>query len=748
MSAKEIEMAIKGAIDEAYDREHEYITVEHLFYSLLNYDDILDIFDILTVETPIFRELLDEYLDSEIPLMSKEAIKRGDAPKQTIGFQRVLERAVLQVKYSGRNHVGVLDVLAAITEEEDTFGVYLLLKQGITRLQLLEAISHGHYGEQDGFPGGEKGESRQKEDNSKNPLQEYTENMTEMAAEKKLSTLIGRGIELEHLERILCRKTRNNPILIGEPGVGKTVIVHGLANAIMSGDVPDVLVGTQIYSMDIGGLLAGTKFRGQMEERLKSVLTALKKVEKPILFIDEIHLISGAGQVSGSNIDVANLLKPALADGHIKCIGATTYEEFKKSIESDKALVRRFQKIDIEPSSIDETVNILKGLKQEYEEFHDITYKNSALLAAAKLSDRFIQERFLPDKAIDLIDEAGAANRMLPKKKKKKNITEIEIKKIISAKANIPDLDATEDDTQKLIDLKEKILEKVYGQDGAVESVVEAIKLSRAGLGYPTQPMGSFLFVGPTGVGKTELAKQLASILDINFLRFDMSEYMEKHTVSRLIGAPPGYIGYDKGGLLTDAIRKTPHTVLLLDEIEKAHPDIFDILLQVMDHAELTDNNGRKARFQNVILIMTSNAGSRDINKIGIGFGSTLNSQNNSKELERLFSPEFRNRLTEIVKFDTLNSEVAGMVVNKFIQELALQTKNKNVALSITDEAVKHLAIKGFDEIFGARPLKRLIEQLIRKPLANLMLFGNLKQGGKASVIVKKGNIEIKSRLK
>ncbi|MBN2714624.1 MAG: AAA family ATPase [Deltaproteobacteria bacterium] len=746
MSTKSIKHTIEAAIDEAYRRRHEYITAEHLLYALLHNHDVIDILDHLDVDIKKVVGELDWYLDNEVPVLSDEALERKESPIQTMGFQRVLESAVMQVKYSYRSEIGTPDLLVALWEEKRSFGVGLLKKQGVSQVDLLEVISNDDADDESEAPGWEiqplrQGHNRRREE-KESPLDKFTIHLTQLAREGKTQTLIGRDAELERTMQVLCRKTRNNPILLGEPGVGKTVMVHGLANRIAAGEIPDILRNSEIYLMEIGSLLAGTKYRGQMEERLKSVISALEKIDNPILFIDEIHLISGAGAVSGSAVDVSNLLKPALASGRIRCIGTTTYDDFKRSIETDKALLRRFQKIDIEPTTLEQTYEVLMGLKAEYESFHGAGYTDAALKAACDLAEKYIQNRFMPDKAIDLVDETGARNRMAKAENKKDTLDVTDIREVVSKVARIPDLEAGEDDRAVLKHLERNIEKQVFGQNTAVSAVVEAIKLSRAGVGEPGAPVGSFLFVGPTGVGKTELARQLAEQLSIQFIRFDMSEYMEKHTVSRLIGSPPGYVGYEQGGLLTDAIRKTPHAVLLLDEIEKAHKDIFDILLQVMDYGQLTDNNGRKSHFQNVILIMTSNAGSRDGSKATIGFGDS-GVFNADKEIERLFSPEFRNRLTEIVKFDRLQKATAVQIATKFINQLQQQITEQKVVLEVTDDALELLADKGFDDLFGARPMKRLIEKKIRRPLAARILFGDLQKGGTAVIAAKDGDIAV-----
>jgi len=745
MSTRDVEQVIRHAVDEAVSRRHEYITVEHLLWALLQRRDIADVLERCDADVHATMEALDGYLKKEIPTVAEGA--PDTAPARTVGFGRVLERAVMQVQYSGRSDVEANDILVAIAAEEDSFGVWLLARQGATLMALQAAVSHDDDDAPDRegpaweLPSGAaaKRSNRKKVD----PLSAYTVCLTDRADTGQVEPLVGRDDVLESLARVLCRRTRNNPVLLGEPGVGKTAIVHGLCARIVAGRVPAPLARARVYLMEIGSLLSGTRYRGQMEERVKGVLDALSRQENPVLFIDDIHLISGAGQVSGSAVDVSNLLKPALSGGRIRCIGATTWEDYKRTIEHDKALARRFQKIEVVPDTVDSTIEVLRGLRPGYEAFHEVAYSDEALRAAAELSDRHIPERFLPDKAIDLIDECGAANRLRSDDNRATTIEKSHIREIVSKVARIPEIEADADDRDRLFHLESRIRAKLFGQDHAVAAVVQAIQLSRAGLSAPSQPVGSFLFAGPTGVGKTELARQLAHHLAVPFIRFDMSEYMEKHTVSRLIGAPPGYVGFEQGGLLTDAIRRTPHAVLLLDEIEKAHGDLFDILLQVMDHGELTDNNGAKARFQNVVLIMTSNAGSRDISKKGIGFSRGVDTGAGDRELERLFSPEFRNRLTDIVRFSPLSREHARCIVRKFIDELSAQAAERRVTIDVTDEAVDRLAQDGFDDVFGARPLKRLIEKTVRRALAERILFGDLKDGGRAEVTVQDGAVTV-----
>ncbi len=734
MTEQGAQFAIQAAIRQAHGRRHEYVTVEHLLYALLFDDFTAEVIRSCGGEVEAVQSELDAYLSAKIPKLPDGG--EDQDPKQTIGFRRVLERAVMQVQSSDRVRIGSKDILVAVFGETESYAVYLLGRQGINRIKIIEHISHGVSGTESGMEGETGGRPLTK------PLEKFTVNLTDLAKQGELDPLIGRQHEMDRVMQVLCRRTRNNPVLIGDSGVGKTAIVHGLAQRVAEDDVPEILKGSKIFLLELGSLLAGTKFRGQFEERMKACLDELKEREKPILFIDEIHMIVGAGAASGTTMDVSNMLKPALQTGKIRCIGATTHEDFRRSLEADKALVRRFQKVDVPESSVEDTVKILEGLKDRYEEFHGVSYTEDALTSAAELSSRYVSERFLPDKAIDVIDEAGARNQMLGKGERKETLKKPDVEEVVSLIARIPDLSASENDRERLASLQSEMKDVVFGQDSAIDAVVDAIKLSRAGLGHPDQPVGAFLFVGPTGVGKTEVARQLARIMSVGFHRFDMSEYMEKHAVSRLIGAPPGYVGYDQGGLLTEAIRKTPHCVLLLDEIEKAHRDLFDILLQVMDHASLTDNNGRQADFHNVILIMTSNAGSREISQKGIGFNKSLDVSKMNKEVERLFSPEFRNRLTDTVTFGALSQEVMARIVHKFIDELRLQLDERTVSIELTDNAIAWLAAKGHDDIFGARPLVRLIQSEIRRRLAEELLFGKLVEGGQVEVDEKEGELK------
>ncbi len=733
MSQQGIQFAIQAAIRQAYSRRHEYVTVEHLLYALLFEKSIAGAIHQCGGDLEAMKSELDTYLSAEVPNLAKGL--EGEDPKQTVGFQRVLERAVLQVHVSDRTEVKSDDVLIAIYGESESYAVYMLNKQGITRLAMLEYISHGiSSASEDNMEPTRETEGESGERPVQKPLEKFMVNLTDLARDGRLDPLIGRQQEMERIMQVLCRRTRNNPVLIGDSGVGKTAIVNGLAECIANAEVPKVLEVSEIYMLDLGSLLAGTKFRGQFEERMKACLDELKNKEKPILFIDEIHMIVGAGAASGTTMDVSNMLKPALQTGSLRCIGATTHEDYRRSLEGDKALARRFQKVDIPESSVEDAIEILKGLKIRYEQFHGINYTEGALISAVELSARHVSERFLPDKAIDVIDEAGARNQILTSEDRSDTLTKSDIEEVVARIARIPDLKAGKSDRERLSALERDMKNVVFGQDQAIESIVNAIKLSRAGLGHPEQPVGAFLFVGPTGVGKTEVARQLSKKMGVGFHRFDMSEYMEKHTVSRLIGAPPGYVGYDQGGLLTEAIRKTPHSVLLLDEIEKAHTDLFDILLQVMDRAALTDNNGRQADFHNVIVIMTSNAGSREMSQKNIGFNRFVDTFKGDKEIERLFSPEFRNRLTETIAFGALSLDVMKRIVDKFLFELHEQLKEQAVSLDLSDKAVTWLATKGHNEVFGARPLSRLMQKELRQPLAEEMLFGKLIEGGHLKV--------------
>ncbi|MGD8304488.1 MAG: ATP-dependent Clp protease ATP-binding subunit ClpA, partial [Desulfobacterales bacterium] len=680
-------------------------------------------------------DALENFFDEKIERIPKE---NDYVLQQTIGFQRVIQRAVNHARSAEKQEVAVADVLASIFLEKDSHAEYFLSSEGITRLDVLNYISHNI--SKDSF--GDSRDrlvrpSREERDRRRqaNPLEQFTLNLIDLAAEGKLDPLIGRSTELERTMQVLCRRRKNNPVFVGDPGVGKTAMAEGLAQKIQKGDVPELLKDMEIFSLDLGGLLAGTKFRGDFEQRLKGVISELQKKSKAILFIDEIHTIVGAGATSSGSMDASNILKPVLASGEIRCIGSSTFEEFKNHFEKDRALSRRFEKIEVMEPPVSETVQILKGLRPRYEEHHGIAYTDAALKTAAELSVKYLRDRFLPDKAIDVIDEAGAFIR-LSGSSRRKRINPADIEKIVAKMARVPTQSVTTSDRSKLENLEDGLKEVVFGQDDAIRALVTSIKRSRAGLGSPERPVGCFLFTGPTGVGKTEVSLQVAQILGVEFMRFDMSEYMEKHAVARLIGAPPGYIGFDQGGLLTDGIRKHPHSVLLLDEIEKAHPDLFNILLQVMDHATLTDNNGRKADFRNVILMMTSNAGSREMSAASIGFGQThKDAQSKGKKaIEKLFSPEFRNRLDETITFNPLNLEIMEMIVDKFIAELNQQLASKKVALTISPAVRTYLAEKGHDPTYGARPLSRVIQAEIKDKLSEAILFGELQNGGLVSL--------------
>ena len=735
MSQHGLRFAIESSIREALSRGHEYVTVEHLLFALLFEKVASDIITGCGGDPEILRSEIEEFFDQHVPSLPNGT----QEPKQTLGFHRVLERAVHHVQAAEKSTIDGGDVIVAIFSEPESHAKFILEQHGLNRLDIVEYISHGGPKDDDDDEDDEDEEcscpqQRTNTKSTKKSLEQYTVNLTQLATDGKLDPVIGREPELNRIMQVLCRRRKNNPLLVGDAGVGKTAVVEGLAARIVSGDAPKILADAEILTLDLGSLLAGTKYRGQFEERMKSVLKALEKLPKPILFIDEMHMIMGAGAAGGSSMDVSNLLKPVLQQGKLRCIGATTHEDFRRHIERDRALVRRFQKVDIDEPSVADTVKILEGLKNRYEEYHGVEFTPAALTSAAELSHRYVADRFLPDKAIDVIDEAGAANQMRAEDAKKQEIDKPDVEDVVAKIARIPDLNAKASEKDRLRDLREKLGGVVFGQDLAIDAVVNAIKLSRAGLGAPEQPVGAFLFTGPTGVGKTEVARQLAQVLGIGFLRYDMSEYMEKHAVSRLIGAPPGYVGYDQGGLLTSAVRKTPHTVLLLDEIEKAHIDLFDILLQVMDRATLTDNNGREADFRNVILIMTSNAGARDMSRKGIGFDKGYDVSRGMKEVDRLFSPEFRNRLTEIVTFQKLPPQVMEKIVDKLFGQLTAQLTAKNVTVNLTPKAKAWLAKTGYDEVFGARPLARLVQRKVRQPLAEQILFGSLENGGTATI--------------
>ncbi|GMV02835.1 MAG: hypothetical protein AMXMBFR52_24910 [Burkholderiales bacterium] len=736
MIAQELEVSLHMAFVEARQQRHEFITVEHLLLALLDNPSAAEVLRACAANIEDLRKSLTTFIKENTPVVpGSEEIDT----QPTLGFQRVIQRAIMHVQSTsnGKKEVTGANVLVAIFGEKDSHAVYYLHQQGITRLDVVNFISHGiTKAPQPREPQKEEQPEAEQEGNAaqQGALDQYTQNLNVAAREGRIDPLIGREHEVERVIQVLCRRRKNNPLLVGEAGVGKTAIAEGLAWRITQGDVPEVLADATVYSLDMGALLAGTKYRGDFEQRLKTVLKQLKAAQHAILFIDEIHTLIGAGSASGGTLDASNLLKPALSSGTLKCIGATTYNEYRGIFEKDHALSRRFQKIDVVEPTVEQTVQILRGLKSRFEEHHGIKYSASALSAAAELSAKFINDRHLPDKAIDVIDEAGAAQRILPKSRQKKIVGKGEIEDIVAKIARIPPASVSSDDRGRLQTLDRDLKATVFGQDPAIEALAAAIKMSRSGLGKPDKPIGAFLFSGPTGVGKTEVAKQLAFILGIELIRFDMSEYMERHAVSRLIGAPPGYVGFDQGGLLTEAISKKPHAVLLLDEIEKAHPDIFNILLQVMDHGTLTDNNGRKADFRNVIVIMTTNAGASDLQRRSIGFSDTRRQGDEMVEVKRLFTPEFRNRLDAIISFAALDEEIIMRVVDKFLIQLEEQLHEKKVEAVFTERLRRMLATKGFDPLMGARPMQRLIQDTIRKALADELLFGKLLNGGKVTV--------------
>src|SRR6476661_3327018 len=736
MIAQELEVSLHMAFVEARQARHEFITVEHLLLALLDNPSAAEVLRACAVNIEDLRKTLTNFISDNTPTVPGT----GEVDTQpTLGFQRVIQRAIMHVQSAsnGKKEVTGANVLVAIFGEKDSHAVYYLHQQGVTRLDVVNFISHGVRKDQqlDTQKASEGVEEAQVEGQTKeSPLDQFTQNLNKAAADGKLDPLIGREEEVDRVIQILCRRRKNNPLLVGEAGVGKTAIAEGLAWRIVQEDVPEILQNAVVYSLDMGALLAGTKYRGDFEQRLKAVLKQLKDTPNGILFIDEIHTIIGAGSASGGTLDASNLLKPALANGQLKCIGATTFTEFRGVFEKDHALSRRFQKVDVNEPSVEQTIQILRGLKSRFEEHHGVKYSASALTSAAELAARFINDRHLPDKAIDVIDEAGAAQRILPKSKQKKTIGKSDIEDIISKIARIPPQSVNQDDRTKLQTIDRDLKNVVFGQDPAIEALASAIKMARAGLGKTDKPIGSFLFSGPTGVGKTEVAKQLAFILGIELIRFDMSEYMERHAVSRLIGAPPGYVGFDQGGLLTEAITKKPHAVLLLDEIEKAHPDIFNILLQVMDHGTLTDNNGRKADFRNVTIIMTTNAGAHELAKGTLGFTNAKESGDEMAEIKRLFTPEFRNRLDAIISFRALDEDIILRVVDKFLMQLEEQLHEKKVEAVFTEKLRKFLGKKGFDPLMGALPMSRLIQDMIRKALADELLFGRLVNGGRITV--------------
>jgi ATP-dependent Clp protease ATP-binding subunit ClpA len=728
MIAQELEVSLHMAFMDARQKRHELITVEHLLLAMLDNPTAAEVLRACGAKFDTLRSELSQYIEEHTPTVA--GTEEVDT-QPTLGFQRVIQRAMLHVQSSGKKEVTGANVLVAIYGEKDSHAVFFLHQQGVTRLDVVNFISHGVAKIQENEPKASSTEQETEgESVSTGALESFTLNLNAQVIAGKIDPLIGRSQELERVIQTLCRRRKNNPLLVGEAGVGKTAIAEGLASRIVSNDIPEVLENATVYSLDMGALLAGTKYRGDFEQRLKAVMKQLAEKPDAILFIDEIHTLIGAGSASGGTLDASNLLKPALSNGSLKCIGATTYQEYRGIFEKDHALSRRFQKIDVQEPSVAETIEILKGLKTKFEEHHSVKYSASALTVAAELSAKYINDRHLPDKAIDVIDEAGAAQRILPKSKQKKIIGNKEIEEIIAKIARIPPKNISSDDRNALKTLERDLKAVVFGQDKAIEVLSSAVKMARSGLGNSSKPIGSFLFAGPTGVGKTEVAKQLAYVLGIELLRFDMSEYMERHAVSRLIGAPPGYVGFDQGGLLTEAVTKQPYCVLLLDEIEKAHPDIFNILLQVMDHGTLTDNNGRKADFRNVTIIMTTNAGAENLSKSSIGFTNSKDSTDEAADLKRFFSPEFRNRLDATVSFSALNQDVILRVVDKFLMQLEDQLHEKKVDVTFSDELKAYLGRKGFDPLMGARPMARLIQDTIRKALADELLFGRLNDGG------------------
>ena len=747
-----LEKALHQALTFANERHHEYATLEHLLLALIDDADAAAVMGACNVDLDALRKTVSDYVDNELTNL---VTGYDEDSKPTSGFQRVIQRAVIHVQSSGREEVTGANVLVAIFAERESHAAYFLQEQEMTRYDAVNYISHG-IGKRPGTSqtraprGADEPESENKASRS-NPEEEgpsakkqqdalkaYCVNLNDKARNGKIDPLIGRHEEVNRTIQILCRRSKNNPLYVGDPGVGKTAIAEGLAKRIVEGKVPEALANDTIFSLDMGTLLAGTRYRGDFEERLKQVVKELEEFPGAVLFIDEIHTVIGAGATSGGAMDASNLLKPALSSGAIRCIGSTTYKEYRQFFEKDRALVRRFQKIDVNEPSIDDAIEIMKGLKPYFEDYHHLRYSNEAIKAAVELSARYISDRKLPDKAIDVIDETGAAQMLLPASKRRKLITEREIEATIATMARIPPKTVSKDDEMVLANLEQELRSVVYGQDTAIEALSTAIKLARAGLREPNKPIGSYVFSGPTGVGKTEVAKQLASSLGVEMLRFDMSEYMERHTVSRLLGAPPGYVGFDQGGLLTDGVDQHPHSVVLLDEIEKAHPDIYNILLQVMDHGSLTDHNGKKIDFRNVILIMTTNAGASEMQKSAIGFGSSRRTGEDEEAINRLFTPEFRNRLDAIIPFSPLPTAVIHKVVQKFVMQLETQLSERNVTFDLHEDAVSWLAEKGYDEKMGARPLSRVIQENIKKPLANEILFGKLKKGGVVSVTVGK----------
>lgn len=738
MLNKDLERTLNEAFIFAREHRHEFMTVEHLLLALLDNQSAKDALNACGADIEAIRTELTQFVKETTPLIMDESDSERET-QPTLGFQRVLQRAVFHVQSSGKDEVTGANVLVAIFSEQESQAVYILKKSDVTRLDVVNYISHGISKNEDEGGANADSEDEESSDSEENTtmLEKYSSNLNQLAKDGKIDPLIGRDAELERTIQVLCRRRKNNPLLVGEAGVGKTAIAEGLAYRIVEGTVPEVISEGTVYSLDLGGLLAGTKYRGDFEKRLKAILKELQKDENAILFIDEIHTIIGAGAASGGVMDASNLLKPKLSTGELRCIGSTTYQEYQGIFEKDRALARRFQKIDINEPSVSDTTKILMGLKSRYEQHHNVRYTNKAISAAAELAAKYINERHLPDKAIDVIDEAGASQRLVAASKRKKTIGVGDVEHIIAKMARIPEKSVSASDKEVLKNLSRNLKMVVFGQDKAIETLTDAIQLSRSGLSNETKPIGSFLFAGPTGVGKTEVTQQLAKVMGVELVRFDMSEYMERHAVSRLIGAPPGYVGFDQGGLLTDAVIKNPYSVVLLDEIEKAHSDIYNILLQVMDHGTLTDNNGRKVDFRNVVVVMTTNAGVQETTKTSIGFKQQDHSHDAMSEINRIFTPEFRNRLDGIIWFNHLDTEVILQVVDKFIVELQAQLDNKGVSLEVTSSARAWLAEKGYDKAMGARPMARLIQEEVKKPLANELLFGELAEGGSVKIRLK-----------
>ncbi len=754
MLSRNLEQTLHRALSLASERRHEYATLEHLLLGLADDSDAATVLRACGVDLDKLRSDLSEFLDKDLAGLATD--RPGD-PKPTAGFQRVVQRAAIHVQSSGRDEVTGANVLVALFSERESHAVYFLQLQDMTRLDAVNFISHGIAkapgrstqrpvtGSSNPQEGGTPPEQEREEKSgrrSQDALSNYCVNLNKKAMAGKIDPLIGRDQEIERTIQILCRRTKNNPLYVGDPGVGKTAIAEGLAKRIVEGDVPEVLIKSTIYALDMGSLLAGTRYRGDFEERLKAVVTELENQPGAILFIDEIHTVIGAGATSGGAMDASNLLKPALASGSLRCIGSTTYKEFRNYFEKDRALVRRFQKIDVNEPNLEDAVKILRGLKTNYEKHHKVRYTDEAIRAAVELSAKYINDRKLPDKAIDVIDEVGASRMLLPEHKRRKTVTLRDVEEIVAKIARIPPKSVSADDKETLKNLERDLKAMVFGQDKAIEALSAAIKLARAGLREAEKPIGNYLFSGPTGVGKTEVARQLASTMGIELIRFDMSEYMERHSVSRLIGAPPGYVGFDQGGLLTDAIDQHPHAVLLLDEIEKAHPDLFNILLQVMDHGKLTDHNGKTVDFRNVVLIMTTNAGASDLAKEAIGFGRDKREGEDADAIKRLFTPEFRNRLDAVIPFAGLTPEIVGRVVEKFVMQLEAQLADRNVTIELSSAAKEWLAERGYDQLYGARPLARVIQEYIKKPLAEELLFGKLVKGGSVKVTLKDGKLD------